>query len=544
MLRITILESADATRMKLEGKLAHAWVGEAQRMWNDVSTTAMKKEVIVDLSGVSFVDDDGRELLTRIYGGGGKLVGSRPMIRALIEEIQSNFAPKRLRFGKAVLMLLFTIGVLLLACCSAAQTSAEVLTLDRAIQLALASNRSIKVADFEVDKSKWQIAEVKTKRLPSMSASVLGSELLNELDFTFDKGVFGTYPGVGPIPSTDTKITTPRQLTAFVRGQVTQPLSQLYQINLGVKSQELNSQLANEKVRALKQTVIRDVKQAYYAVLQSESALEAADANVKQYEELQRVVLQRVSQEAGLKSDSLDAKAKLVNEQYKLVQLRNTLNTRKEYLNDLLGRDVRTEFRTEQIPPASFEEVELNLAQERALSQRPEIKQAELNARQAQYARRIAHADYIPEVDVAFNYLSLFNVDVLPTNVASVGFQLKWEPWDWGRRKDVVNQKKAVESQAQAQLQDAQSKVLMEVNNRFRKLEESRMLIAVAQAGRDVAQQKLREATYQYEQRAVLLKDVLLQQATTAAALDNYQQVLLGFWTAKSEFEKSLGEDQ
>lgn len=544
MLRITILESADATRMKLEGKLAHAWVGEAQRMWNDVSTTAMKKEVIVDLSGVSFVDDDGRELLTRIYAGGGKLVGSRPMIRALIEEIQSNFAPKRLRFGKAVLMLLFTIGVLLLACCSAAQTSAEVLTLDRAIQLALASNRSIKVADFEVDKSKWQIAEVKTKRLPSMSASVLGSELLNELDFTFDKGVFGTYPGVGPIPSTDTKITTPRQLTAFVRGQVTQPLSQLYQINLGVKSQELNSQLANEKVRALKQTVIRDVKQAYYAVLQSESALEAADANVKQYEELQRVVLQRVSQEAGLKSDSLDAKAKLVNEQYKLVQLRNTLNTRKEYLNDLLGRDVRTEFRTEQIPPASFEEVELNLAQERALSQRPEIKQAELNARQAQYARRIAHADYIPEVDVAFNYLSLFNVDVLPTNVASVGFQLKWEPWDWGRRKDVVNQKKAVESQAQAQLQDAQSKVLMEVNNRFRKLEESRMLIAVAQAGRDVAQQKLREATYQYEQRAVLLKDVLLQQATTAAALDNYQQVLLGFWTAKSEFEKSLGEDQ
>lgn len=437
--------------------------------------------------------------------------------------------------------------VALLASVLMAQESASnppLLSLNEAIQLALVSNRAMRIAVFEVDRSKWQIAETKTKRLPSLSASVLGSELLNELSFSYDKGVFGTYPGIGPIPSTDTKITTPRQLTAFVVGQVTQPLSQLYQINLGVKAQELNSQLANEKVRAQRQSVIKDVKQAYYAVLQSESALEAADANVKQYEELQRVVLQRVSQEAALKSDSLDAKARLVNEQYKLVQLRNTLNTRKEYLNDLLGRDVRTEFRPEQVPPASFEEVELKLAQERALAQRPEIKQAEINARQAQYSRRIAHADYIPEVGVALNYLSLFNVDVLPTNVASVGFQLKWEPWDWGRRKDIVNQKKAVESQAQAQLQDAQSKVLMDVNSRFRKLEESRMLIAVAQVTKDAAQQRLREATYQYEQQAVLLKDVLQQQATTAAALDNYQQVLLGFWTAKSEFEKSLGEDQ
>jgi hypothetical protein len=41
-----------------------------------------------------------------------------------------------------------------------------------------------------------------------------------------------------------------------------------------------------------------------------------------------------------------------------------------------------------------------------------------------------------------------------------------------------------------------------------------------------------------------LLRDVLQQQATTASALDGYQQALLGFWTAKTEFEKSLGEEQ
>jgi outer membrane protein len=418
------------------------------------------------------------------------------------------------------------------------------LSLDEAVQLAIANNPSLRAASLEVEKSRWQLAESKTKRLPAFSTSVLGSQLLTELAFTFQEGAFGTFPATGPIPSKDTKITTPRRPTAYVVSQATQPLSQLYKIHLGVRTQELSSQLSSEKARAERQTLIRDVKQAYYAVLQSESAMEAADANVKQYRELDRVVLQRVSQEAAFKSDSLEVKAQFANEQYKLVQLRNTLNTHKEYLNSLLGRDIRTEFRTEQVPSASFEEIDLKLAQNRALTSRPEIKQAEISVRQAEYARRIAKADYIPDVGIAFNYLSPFNVEVLPKNVASIGLELKWEPWDWGRRKDVISQKAVAEKQAQEQLRDAQSKVLMDVNNRFRKLEESRMLISVAAASREAAQQKLREVTAQYGQQAVLLSDVLKQQAATAGAGDDYQQALLGFWTAKSEFEKSLGEDQ
>jgi len=415
--------------------------------------------------------------------------------------------------------------------------------LDDAIRLAIANNRSLKVASLEVDKSKWQVAEVKTKRLPSFSGSVLGSQLLNEVSFNFPAGAFGTIPGVGPFPTTDTKVTTPRQPVAYVVSQTTQPLSQLYKINLGVRAQELSVKIAGEKARAERQSLVKDVKQAYYAVLQSESQLEAAEANVKQYQELDRVVLQRVSQEAALKSDSLDVKAKFANEKYKLAQLRNTLDSRKEYLNNLLGRDIRAEFETEKVPVASFEEVELRLAQSRALAQRPEVKQAELSMRQAEYDRRIAKADYIPDVGIAFNYASNFNVDVLPRNMTSIGFELKWEPWDWGRRKDIVNQKKITETQAQTQLHDVQARVLMDVNARFRKLEESRLLISVAQAERDAAQQRLREVTNKYERQAVLLSDVLRQQASTASASDDYQQALLGFWSAKSEFEKSLGEE-
>ena len=44
-------------------------------------------------------------------------------------------------------------------------------------------------------------------------------------------------------------------------------------------------------------------------------------------------------------------------------------------------------------------------------------------------------AELIPEVSLAVTYDSFFNVDLLPRNLAQVGLQLKWEPFDWGRRR-------------------------------------------------------------------------------------------------------------
>jgi outer membrane protein TolC len=132
-----------------------------------------------------------------------------------------------LRFRSGVRRLRWTVLLVVASAFSSGQDlqPSPVLTLDDAIRLAIANNRSLKVASLEVDKSKWQVAEVKTKRLPSFSGSVLGSQLLNEVSFNFPAGAFGTIPGVGPFPTTDTKVTTPRQPVAYVVSQTTQPLS-------------------------------------------------------------------------------------------------------------------------------------------------------------------------------------------------------------------------------------------------------------------------------------------------------------------------------
>ena len=56
-------------------------------------------------------------------------------------------------------------------------------------------------------------------------------------------------------------------------------------------------------------------------------------------------------------------------------------------------------------------------------------------------------------------------------------------------------------------------KSLLDVDSTFRTLAESRALLAVAEAARAAANEKLREVNDKFKQSAVLLRDVLDQQA-------------------------------
>ena len=88
------------------------------------------------------------------------------------------------------------------------------LTLDDAVSIALSNNRVVKNSVLEAQKYDFQVSTIRSRRLPHFQFSVLGGELLQPFDFTFAKGVFGTYPGIGPLPSQDAKVHTPARLTA------------------------------------------------------------------------------------------------------------------------------------------------------------------------------------------------------------------------------------------------------------------------------------------------------------------------------------------
>ena len=415
-----------------------------------------------------------------------------------------------------------------------------------AIQIALENNRPVQIAKLDIAKSGWDVAEAKTHRLPEFKTELLASGNINSPAFTFQEGIFGTtngQPNGSPNPSKDTSIPLSRGVTGYALATAVQPISQLYQIHLGIREKQLAADLAGEQYKQKRQTTVADVKQAYYGILQSESALELEIVLVKEYEETDRVASDYLSKESILKSDRLEVKAQLAQARHQLMTIHDDLATQKEYFNDLLARDLDTPFRTQSVPSASSDEMDLKVARQTALQQRPELQEAKINVDRAGIDRSLAKAEYIPGIGAQLEYFTPINTEILPQNILSAGIKMTLEPFDWGRRRDNLKQKDIEVHQSQYQLDQTRSQVLLDVDKTFRKLNENRSMLEVAQAARDAANEKLREVNNQFKQVAVLLRDVLKQEAAVANANHQYEDSLLAFWNAKAAFEKALGEE-
>jgi outer membrane protein TolC len=426
----------------------------------------------------------------------------------------------------------------------APRPSGEVLTLERAISLAVEHNRGLQIAQLEKLKADDQVAVARTHRLPQTDVSILASQLLTKLSFEFDKGAFGDFPTTGPIPAKDTRITTPRRPNVLMTGSVQQPLSQLYQISLKIHQAELSRQSREEDVRSQRMALIHRVRSLYYSAQQTQAAMEASRDAIAFYREMDRLAGNLLAQQAALKSDQLDVRARLAKEEYEALTLENQLAQLKEQLNEEMGRDIREEFELAPVANAVTLESDLTTARQKALEQRPELRDARLKTKLAEQDRRIQRAEYIPDVSLALNYLSPANINVLPKNITAVGVKLSWEPWDWGRRKREIQEKSRAVEQAELSARETESRVLLEVSQCQRKLREARALIPVTESARESAQEKLRIVKNRYAERAALLKDVLQAQMETAQAAKNYQQALAAFWSARADFEKAIGEDQ
>jgi outer membrane protein TolC len=428
---------------------------------------------------------------------------------------------------------------------STATNNAEVLTLEQAISLALQDNQQIKNAAFDVSRSQEEVAASRTRRLPSFSFEVIGTQQLTPIDFTFERGVFGTFPGTGPIPAENTKLTTPLKPTAIFTTRVSQPLSKLYKINLNLKQLGLNSEIAREELRARRQQVARDVKRAYFALLQTQSAVEAAVENIKMYKELDRVTGDYLAQQVVLKTEGLDVKSRLARAEYDTMTLIDQLSVQKQQLNQLLGRDVLTNFSVSAVPAADDSESDLAAARTKALAQRPELREARLKVNYAESDRRVKKAEFIPEVSATFQHIATANFNsFIPKSYMNIGVTVSWEVFDWGRKKHELAEKDLATAQARNAVRDAESSVLIDVNDKFNKLRQARQLMAVTQLDRVASLENVRVLTHRYKLQMSLLKDVLQAQAQLEKANDQGRQALLTFWTAKAEFENAIGEDK
>src|SRR5262249_32552430 len=97
--------------------------------------------------------------------------------------------------------------------------------------------------------------------------------------------------------------------------------------------------------------------------------------------------------------------------------------------------------------------------------------------------------------------------------------------------------------QARNAVRESEDRAVLDVNGRFRRLEEARAELRSVRLTQDTARENARVRLNQYEVQAALVADVLQAEPPLGDADDQYQQALTNFSTARADFERALGGD-
>jgi outer membrane protein TolC len=422
--------------------------------------------------------------------------------------------------------------------------AADLLRIEEAVAAAVAHNRSVEGASLNAGKARERVAATRTRQYPSFSVYVLGAQQLLSFEYALERGMLGQFES-GPAPADTVHLRTPRKPTGLMMNRVQQPLTSLIRIRRNLDALRTGVALAEEESREEQQKVAREVKRVYYRLQQVESDLRTVQETAGMYREIERLTSGYVLQQVALKGDLLEAQTRLARTHQTQLAIENQRATAKEQLNLLLGRDVLTDFEVEPAVEVNSEQPDLQEARSRALRNRPEIRQARLRQVQAEQDVRAKKAEYIPEVSVEFNNLSFFNWGrFMPTQSTSVGVSLSWEPMDWGRRRHELAEKKIAANQTAIAIREAENRVLVEVNDKFRQVEFRRAELGVARLAQESALENLRVIKNKFAVQAALMKDVLQTQVSLEQSNGEHQQALTAYWNAKAEFERAIGEEQ
>jgi anti-anti-sigma regulatory factor len=95
VIRVSQIREGPKQLLLVEGTLSGDWVDVLENCWLEAPHAPNGEPMRIDLSGITYVDDKGRELLARMIQDGTELLATGVMTTAVIEEITEKIAMAR-----------------------------------------------------------------------------------------------------------------------------------------------------------------------------------------------------------------------------------------------------------------------------------------------------------------------------------------------------------------------------------------------------------------------------------------------------------------
>jgi len=197
------------------------------------------------------------------------------------------------------------------------------LTLEKAIEIALSENPTVKVADMEIQRVDYSQKSAWYNILPSLTASAQYSK----------------YAAPATMSLAGMVIKLPTDFNANANLQLSLPLfvPALWE---SIKMTQLDMQLAVEKAHASKITLRNDVTKAYYGVLLAQDSYKTLQSGLSLAEEVYQQAKSRFEHGISPEFDVISAEVQMKNLQPGLMEVENGIEQAKMFLKILLGLEI------------------------------------------------------------------------------------------------------------------------------------------------------------------------------------------------------------
>ena len=429
------------------------------------------------------------------------------------------------RLALTGLLLQFVIGVAF---------GGEILSLEKCINLALAKNQDLKIAQEKIVESQGRKKEAFGNFLPHLSASGSYTRLEESPRMTVLFGGLEQTLVLGPENLYATQLTLRQPLFAWGR---------IYHWD---RQAGLNYRLVNEEYRQVKNGLVFGVKRAFYNTLLARQfvtiAKEAVDVANSHYETTRALYKEgRVSD-----YDVSRAKVQLVNNQTRLIKAKNSLKLAREELSLLLNTELEEPWDVEGELFFEKRDVDLQDAINKALAERSEIKQLMIREDIVEISIKLARAENRPSVDLLVNYQytnPFYNREEwggIWNAILSLNFPLFSGFSDWGR----IKQAKAGLEQVKILNSQVKERIKLEVRKAIFDMEEAKERIEAQSENVKLARENLRIAEERHRQGLMSQIELRDAQLSLTQAETDYFQSLYDYDVASASLDRALGKYQ
>lgn len=415
------------------------------------------------------------------------------------------------------------------------------LTLTEAIDLALKNNRALAIGSDKVAELHGATNVARSSYFPQLTNSSSYVHFTQTDILEFAPGSFGTFPGLGSLPTRTLTVAQGELNNELSRTQFAQPITQLLKIHDAHRIAVADENAGRDDLEALRNQVALVVRQLYYGLLTLRLEQETAAKQLQVAEGQLAESDQNISKGSALDVTLIGAKASVLQATQSELTARVRHSDLEAEFNVVVGLPQGTRVELEEQAPALPDlpgrEECIRLAQSVA----PGIRSAEQVVQKAQAAVEAARAEYIPDISFFARHDYQNGVAFLFHNYGVVGFSLTYTFFDGGRKRAVLEERQAQRAQAVENLQRLKDDAGVNVQKALNKIEQSRDLIDVVRQVVTLRQEADRLAGVQLHYGTILSSQRSEAISDLAKARADLLKAELGYMESQAELKAIIG---